>query len=68
MAKSTRGITKKRQRKKRPPKAGTPVVVRLQDQPLKQLDSWRSKQDGKPSRPEAIRQLIEIVLGSEKPK
>jgi hypothetical protein len=63
MAMSTRDTTKNPyRRKKRPPKAGTPVQVRLQDEPLKQLDSWRAKQDGKPSRPEAVRQLIERGL------
>ena len=33
---------------------------------LEQLDAWRRKQDDCPSRPEAIRRLVEIGLTSKK--
>jgi hypothetical protein len=37
-------------------------MVRLQPEPLKQLDRWVSSQADKPSRPEAIRRLVELGL------
>lgn len=64
MPKSTRDITKADKRK-RPPEPGTPVLVRLQAEPLKRLDDWRRKQPNIPTRAEAMRQLIDIAL---KPK
>jgi hypothetical protein len=58
---STRDITKT-ERKKRPPEPGTPIMVRMQSEPLRRLDNWASHQHDKPSRPEAIRRLIELGL------
>jgi cytochrome c553 len=55
MINATRDITKR----KRAGQAGTPVMVRLQPAQLASLDRWIAKQpDPKPSRPEAVRQLI----------
>jgi hypothetical protein len=53
-------------KKKRGPPAtgkGTPIVVRMHDPGLAALDAWRKKQEDAPSRPEAIRRLVEKGLG-----
>lgn len=53
------------QPKKRDPKPtgiGTPIQVRLQPASLVAVDAWREKQADLPSRPEAIRRLIELGL------
>jgi hypothetical protein len=53
-------------RKKRGPPAtgkGEPVVVRMQPPQLRALDDWISKQKPPfPSRPEAVRRLVEVGL------
>jgi metal-responsive CopG/Arc/MetJ family transcriptional regulator len=36
------------------------IGVRVDEEFLKQLDVWRKKQDDLPSRPEAIRRLVEL--------
>lgn len=41
---------------------GTPVQVRLQHDQLAEVDAWRESRADKPSRPEAIRQLIAIAM------
>ena len=41
---------------------GTPVQVRLQPNDLVAVDDWRRKQVDLPSRPEAIRRLVEVAL------
>jgi hypothetical protein len=64
MGKSTREITKSP--KKRAAVTGDPVLVRVQPDMAKQLDDWRRKQEDLPGRPEAIRRLVEIGLGSVK--
>jgi hypothetical protein len=54
-------------RKKRGPPAtgkGTLIGVRLQPDPLSRLDKWSKSQDDKPSRPEAIRRLVELGLAT----
>lgn len=54
------------QPKKRGPKpsgVGTPIQVRLQPDQLAALDAWIEGQvEPRPSRPEAIRQLIEVAM------
>jgi hypothetical protein len=46
---------------------GTPVLVRLQPKQLAALDVWIKRQPKpKPSRPEAIRRLIELALAAKK--
>jgi hypothetical protein len=42
-------------------------MVRLLKEPLAQVDKWASQQDDRPSRPEAIRRLIEQSLGVPRP-
>ena len=37
-------------------------MVRLQPDPLAAVDEWSSKQPDKPTRPEAIRRLVEKGL------
>jgi hypothetical protein len=57
-------------RKKRGPPAtgkGELIGVRLQPPALAQLDSWIGDQDDKPSRPEAIRRLLEQALSAQPP-
>jgi len=46
---------------------GTLIGVRLQPAALTAVDKWAAAQDDLPSRPEAIRRLIEMALNS-KPK
>jgi methionine synthase II (cobalamin-independent) len=46
------------------PQGSALVPVRLKTELLSRLDVWISKQDHKPSRPEAIRELLEQVLGA----
>ena len=48
--------------KKRPPETGTLIGTRLQPRALDALDNWRRKQADIPSRPEAIRRLVEKAL------
>ncbi len=68
MPKSSREITKSPM--KRSPAIGTPVLVRLQDDTLRVIEDWRRKQEDMPSRPEAIRRLVELGLhnSTEPPK
>ena len=50
----------------RPPTGvGTPVTVRLHRRQIDALDGWIRQQDPVPSRPEAIRRLLEERLGAE---
>jgi hypothetical protein len=41
---------------------GAPVVVRLHKPQIAALDQWIIKQDDRPTRPEAIRRLLERAL------
>jgi len=45
---------------------GELIGVRLQPGPLAKLDAWRRKQQDLPSRPEAIRRLVEKALERQK--
>lgn len=66
MPKAITDNTKKRGRPKTTG-IGTLIGVRLLDQPLAAVDDWRARQDDAPSRPEAIRRLVELGLKA-KPK
>lgn len=46
----------------RPRTDATPVMVRLQPDALAKLDAWREAQGDQPSRPEAIRRILEKAL------
>lgn len=66
MAKSIGVITKKKRGRPVTTGKGTLIGVRLLDEPLASLDSWIAKQkDPELSRPEAIRQLVELGLTVE---
>jgi metal-responsive CopG/Arc/MetJ family transcriptional regulator len=57
-------------RKKRGPPPtgkGTPVMVRVQPDLMKRLDDWSRAQKDEPSRPEAIRRLVEQALKNNQP-
>jgi hypothetical protein len=52
-----------KKRKKRPGQPGHLVGTRFQPDLLKQIDEWRREQEDAPTRPEAIRRLVEKALG-----
>jgi hypothetical protein len=64
MGKSTTVLSQTRKRKPGPPATGkgTLIGVRLQPAGLVRLDEWRKAQSDPPSRPEAIRRLLETAL------
>jgi hypothetical protein len=55
-------------KKKRPPKRGTAIVVRLQDDMLESLDTLRAGESSETSRPEMLRRLLDQALGAGKKK
>ena len=61
MAKSIRDIKKSRGRPKSTG-SGHPQLVRMHDAQIKAIDSWAEKQDDEPTRPEAIRRLVDLGL------
>jgi hypothetical protein len=63
MSKSIRVITKKRRGRPVTTGKGTLIGVRLLDEPLAALDGWIARQkDSDLTRPEAIRQLVDLGL------
>ena len=64
MATSIRDIKKSRGRPKTTG-TGEAIMLRMHPPLLTDLDRWVSKQDGKPSRPDAIRRLIERALAAD---
>ena len=67
MKPSIRDTAKKRGRPKTTG-PGTGVMVRLQPDAIAALDAWIARQDEPPSRPEAIRRLVELGLKARKRK
>ena len=67
MAKSIKDTPKKKGRG-RPPTGGRRegVMVRMDLAQLDALDGWSAKHSQQPSRPEAIRRLVEIGLKTKK--
>jgi hypothetical protein len=57
-------ITKKRKKRRwtQSGGAGTPVMVRFQPELLAALDAWCAEQLTRPSRPEAVRRIVEMGL------
>jgi len=51
-----------RKRIGRPPVGATPVTLRLPPDQLARLDRWIAEQPDAPSRPEAIRRLLDQAL------
>lgn len=46
---------------------GEPVHIRLRPELAAAIDAWIAKQDDMPSRPEAIRRLVEAALAADSP-
>ena len=67
MAKSIRVIKKSRGRPKTTG-TGTLIGVRLQDSTLTRIDRWSAGESDTPSRPEAIRRLLNVALKVKAPK
>ncbi len=66
MTKTT--VISKKRRGPAPTGKGLPIVVRMQPDSLAVLDAWIGKQQPPfPSRPEAIRRLVEIGLSKSAP-
>jgi hypothetical protein len=66
MAKSNRDIPRK---KPGPTSQGgrkPAQLVRMDDLLTSAIDQWRGKQDDEPSRPEAIRRLVELGLKAKR--
>jgi hypothetical protein len=66
MKKSIRDIAKKRTGRPKTTGLGTGIMVRSHEDFLRPLDEWIAKQKPKPSRPEAIRRLVELGLKAKK--
>lgn len=49
----------------RPPVDTVAVNVRLPVEAVSEIDDWRRKQDDLPGRPEAIRRLVGLGLGTK---
>ena len=59
-----RSVTvRKKKRARRPTGKGTPIGLRLEPATLARVDRWAASQQDDPSRPEAIRRLVELGLG-----
>ena len=57
-------VISRKRRGPAPTGKGKPILVRLQPKQLAKLDAWIKRQPKpKPTRPEAIRQLMEKQLG-----
>ena len=52
----------KKSKRGRPPVASEAINVRMAKPALEIMDDWRRQQDDLPSRPEAIRRLVELGL------
>jgi metal-responsive CopG/Arc/MetJ family transcriptional regulator len=58
-----RSVTARKKKRAAPPSGkGTLIAVRLEPATLARVDRWAAQQDD-PSRPEAIRRLVELALG-----
>jgi hypothetical protein len=59
-----RSVTvRKKKRAGRPTDKGTLIGLRLEPATLARVDRWAASQQDDPSRPEAIRRLVELGLG-----
>jgi hypothetical protein len=56
-------LVPKKKRGPPPTGQGIQIQVRIQPDKLAQLDSWIAAQTDQPSRPEAIRRIVERVVG-----
>jgi hypothetical protein len=62
MPKSIPDIPKKKRGRPKTTGQGTGIMVRGHDDFLRPLDAWIAKQKPRPSRPQAIRRLVELGL------
>jgi hypothetical protein len=60
-------VTKKKRGRPKTTGTGTQIGMRWQESELTAVDNWRRKQEDLPSRPEAIRRLVQLQLGLKKP-
>jgi hypothetical protein len=65
MAKSIRDIPKKRRGRPKTTGRGEGILLRLHTPQLARLDDWIRAQEDEPSRPEAIRRLVDQALAFE---
>ena len=61
-------LAPKKKRGPPPTGVGTSLNVRLQPDQLASLDGWIARQSDELSRPEAVRKLLAVALGSDSPK
>jgi hypothetical protein len=64
MAKQT--VISRKRRGPAPTGKGAPTLVRLQPDLAGKIDAWSAKQEDAPSRPEAIRRLIDLGLKTKR--
>ncbi|UNC15611.1 CopG family transcriptional regulator [Acidiphilium multivorum] len=55
----------KKAKKGRPPVDSEAVTVRMERPQIARLDDWRRNQSDLPTRPEAVRRLLDKAMGSE---
>lgn len=55
-------VVSKKRKGPAPTGKGTPIMVRLQPEQLSAVDEWAGEQADAPSRPEAIRRLVDKGL------
>ena len=66
MKRATKKSPRKKPVRKKSTGAGAPMVVRMHDPQIKEIDAWIGDSDI--SRPEAIRQLVNWALSQTKPQ
>lgn len=62
MARSIRDIPKKKRGRPKTTGRGEAMMLRLHKPQLEKLDAWTKSQDDNPTRQEALRRLIDLVL------
>jgi hypothetical protein len=50
----------------RPKHPTVPVLVRFEPEDIERLDQWRRHREGKPTRPESVRRLVELGLKAKR--
>lgn len=61
-------VISKKKRGPAPTGKGEPQLVRMQPDQINAVDRWRASQEDDPSRPEAIRRLVDVGLKAKTPK
>jgi hypothetical protein len=60
----SQSLTSQKKRGPRPTGKGAPILVRVQPQLIALIDDWAARQHDAPSRPEAIRRIVEQTMGA----